>query len=200
MIPNEELPRIAALAKERDLVVISDEIYDFFTYDGVPESIGPLYPPTLVMGGFSKSYAMTGWRLGYVAGPERIIGEMTKLQQFSFVCAPSFAQFAGLTALETDTTAHAEAYRRKRDMMYEGLTEAGYDVVMPGGAFYIFPRVPWGTDEAFVTQAIRNQLLIIPGSVFSERSTHMRISYAASDETISQGLDVLRRLIHQGPP
>jgi aspartate aminotransferase/aminotransferase len=84
-------------------------------------------------------------------------------------------------------------------MIYAGLRDAGYDVVLPRGAFYIFPRVPWGTDETFVAQAIRNRLLIIPGSVFSERSTHVRISYAAPDDTISRGLDVLRRLIRQGP-
>ena len=194
VIPDEELSRIAQLAREHDLIVVSDEIYDFFCYEGVPGSIAALYPKTLLMGGFSKSHAMTGWRLGYVTGPKEIVQEMTKLQQFSFVCAPSFAQVAGVVALQTDTTAHVEAYRRKRDMIYEGLKDAGYEVERPGGAFYIFPKVPWGTDHEFVAEAIRNQLLIIPGSVFSEKTTHMRISYAATDETIERGVEILRKL------
>jgi aspartate aminotransferase/aminotransferase len=200
VVEDAELPRIAALAKQHDLIVLSDEIYDFFTYGPKPRSIAALYPKTLLMGGFSKSHAMTGWRLGYAAGPREIIGEMIKLQQFSFVCAPSFAQFAGLVALETDTSAYAEAYRGKRDLIYSGLVEAGYEVQEPGGAFYIFPKVPWGTDHEFVAAAIKNQLLIIPGSVFSEKATHARISYAATDEMIRRGLEVLRKLKREGPP
>ena len=124
---------------------------------------------------------------------------MTKLQQFSFVCAPSFAQHAGLAALDTDTSAYSDTYRKKRDMIHAGLRDAGYEVEFPGGAFYIFPKVPWGTDHEFVAEAIRNELLIIPGSVFSERGTHVRISYAATEDTIQRGLEVLRKLIAQPP-
>ena len=200
VIPQKELARIAALAKERGALLVSDEIYDLFTYGESVRSIGALYPNTLVMGGFSKSHAMTGWRVGYAAGPKEIVQEMTKLQQFSFVCAPSFAQFAALKAFETDTHGFCDAYRRKRDTIYDGLRRAGYQVQQPGGAFYIFPKVPWGSDHEFVAEAIRNELLIIPGSVFSEKATHVRISYAASDETIARGLKVLHRLIEQGPP
>ncbi len=199
VMDDAELPKIAALAKKHNLVVISDEIYDFFSYEGPRKSIAAIYPNTLLMGGFSKSHAMTGWRLGYVAGPKEIVAEMTKLQQFSFVCAPSFAQVAGVTALETDTSPFREQYRAKRDLIYNGLRDAGYEVQKPEGAFYIFPKAPWGTDQEFVAEAIRNELLIIPGSVFSERATHLRISYAATDETIRRGLDVLRRIAKQGP-
>ena len=200
VVPEEELPKIADLARARDLLVISDEIYDFFSYDAPARSIGPLYSNTLVMGGFSKSHAMTGWRLGYAAGPADVIQEMTKLQQFSFVCAPSFAQAAGLEALKTDTTPYVEAYRRKRDAIHQGLLDAGYDARKPEGAFYVFPRAPWGNDMEFVAEAIRNELLIIPGSVFSEKNTHFRISYAASDETIAKGLEVLARLRARSGP
>jgi aspartate aminotransferase/aminotransferase len=200
LLPNEELEKIAALAREHDLLIISDEIYDFFTYGAPPKSMAALYPKTILMGGFSKSHAMTGWRLGYAAGPKDIIQEMTKLQQFSFVCAPSFAQYAGLVALDVDTTPFRDAYKLKRDMIYEGLRDAGYDVRDPGGAFYIFPRAPWGTDAEFVAAAIKNELLVIPGSVFSEKHSHFRISYAATDETIRKGLAVLKRLIQDGPP
>ena len=195
---DEELPKIAALARERDLILLSDEIYDCFIYDAKPASMGAVYPKTLVMGGFSKSHAMTGWRLGYVTGPKEIIQEMTKLQQFSFVCAPSFAQHAGVAALETDTTPFRDVYLKKRDLICEGIKDAGYEVEKPGGAFYLFPKVPWGTDHEFVAEAIRNNLLVIPGSVFSEETTHFRISYAATEETIERGLEVLRKLIKQG--
>ena len=93
---------------------------------------------------------------------------------------------------------HVADYRRKRDRVYDGL-KGRFDVVKPGGAFYIFPRVPWGTGTEFVTEAIRNNLLIIPGGVFSRADTHVRISYAASDETIDRGLDILNRLATEGP-
>jgi len=195
-----ELPAIAELAAEHNLLVLSDEIYDCFSYDMPPSSIGAACPNTLLMGGFSKSHGMTGWRLGYCAGPREVIAAMTMLQQYSFVCAPSFAQVAGLTALETDTSAYTEAYRRKRDLICDGLTDAGYEIRKPGGAFYVFPKAPWGTDMEFVAEAIRNNLLVIPGSVFSEKNTHFRISYAATEETIEAGLDALRKLIRQGPP
>ena len=193
VLSEQELRDIAALAEEHDLIVISDEIYDCFTFDKKYASIAPMYAKTLLLAGFSKSHAMTGWRLGYAAGPAEIINEMVKLQQFSFVCAPSFAQYAGVKALQVPTRNYLDAYRKKRDMIYEGL-RGKFDVQKPGGAFYIFPRVPWGTDTEFVTEAIKNELLVIPGSVFSERNTHFRISYAAADATIQRGIGILNKL------
>jgi len=190
----EELRMVADLVGGRGILVLSDEIYDSFVYTDTYASMASIHPPTLLLGGFSKTYAMTGWRLGYAAGPEPIIAQMTKLQQYTFVCAPAFAQKAGLVALDQDVSGHMADYRRKRDLIYSGLREAGYEVEKPEGAFYIFPRVPWGSDMQFVEQAIRNNLLIIPGSVFSERNTHFRIAYTAPDETIGRGLEILRRL------
>lgn len=195
----EELRMAAQLAHERGIVVLSDETYEAYAYDGPYASMASAYPQTLLLSGFSKTHAMTGWRLGYAAGPEKLIAAMTKLQQYTFVCAPSIAQAAGVKALAVDTSAQIAAYVRKRDALYEGLREAGYDVQRPGGAFYIFPRVPWGTDLEFVEQAIRNNLLIIPGSVFSERATHFRIAYPVADSTIERGLEVLRRLATRPP-
>jgi len=190
---REELEGVAEVAREHDLLVLSDEIYDCFCYlDNCP-SMASIYPKTLLMGGFSKSHAMTGWRLGYATGPAEIIAEMTKLQQYSFVCAPSFAQYAGVTALEYPLDGACEAYKAKRDLIYNGLKD-NFDVQKPEGAFYIFPKAPWGTDQEFVAEAIKNNVLIIPGSVFSERATHFRISYAAPDDTLKQGIDVLNRL------
>jgi aspartate aminotransferase/aminotransferase len=136
---------------------------------------------------------MTGWRLGYAHGPKRLIDEMIKLQQFSFVCAPSIVQYAGLTAWDHDVTAFVEDYRKKRDFIFEGLKNR-FHVIKPGGAFYLFPQVPRGTGGKFVEEAIRNNLLVIPGNVFSSRDTHFRISYAGDDRTLERGIAILNRL------
>jgi aspartate aminotransferase/aminotransferase len=138
--------------------------------------------------------AMTGWRVGFAAGPKDLLNEMNTLQQYTFVCAPSFAQKAAVKALEMDHSARIDAYRIKRDRIYQGLLERGFTVTKPGGAFYIFPEAPGGDGDAFVTKAIENSLLIIPGSVFSERKSHFRISFAADDETIGRGLQVMETI------
>jgi len=191
---RKDLEAIAPVLAERNTLAFSDEIYDAFTYDEKFASLVDVYPQnTLLFGGFSKAWAMTGWRLGYAAGPADIVREMIKLQQFSFVNAPSMVQEAGLAALDYDTRPWCDEYRRKRDLIYNGLKDY-YEVEKPGGAFYIFPKVPWGDDESFVKAAIDESLLVIPGSVFSEKHTHFRISYAASDETLHRGIEVLQKL------
>jgi len=146
-----------------------------------------------VIDGFSKSHAMTGWRLGYVHGPSLVIDTMIKLQQYSFVCAPQPAQWAGAVAMDVDVSPHIDAYRRKRDMIVEGLSDV-YEIIQPGGAFYVFPKALWGTGTEFVTKAIDNNLLVIPGAIFSHQDTHFRISYAAADSVIERGIEVLRRI------
>lgn len=197
---EDELEEIARIARKHNIFIISDEIYALFSYDGPHLSMATFADGCLLLGGFSKSHSLTGWRLGYALGPMELIEEMTKLQQFTFVCAPSFAQEGALAAMEVDTSERRDDYRRKRDFIYNGLRELGYRVEKPGGAFYIFPEVPWGTDEEFVAEAIRQKLLIIPGSIFSERKTHFRISYAAEDETLQRGLEVFERLFENRRP
>lgn len=196
MYTTQEIKEIAELAKKHNVFIISDEIYHDYDYNHEFDSIGRYYKNTLILDGFSKSFAMTGWRVGFAAGPANIVNEMIKLQQYTFVCAPSFAQYAISKSLEADLSKHIASYERKRDLMYDGLKDT-YQMVKPGGAFYFFPQVPWGTDEEFVTAAIQKNLLIIPGSVFSERHTHFRISYAASEETIKRGIDILKSLARQ---
>ncbi len=178
--------------------MISDEVYRAFCYDHPFASPASWNEDVLVVDGFSKSHAMTGWRLGFAHGPARLIQEMAKLQQFSYVCAPSIAQYAGVAALEQDMTAQTEAYRRKRNMVVEALSD-DFELACPDGAFYAFPRAPWGTGTSFVAEAIKHNLLIIPGNVFSVRDSHFRISYAVDDETLKRGLDVLRKLARSGP-
>ncbi|MGA2704238.1 MAG: aminotransferase class I/II-fold pyridoxal phosphate-dependent enzyme [Isosphaeraceae bacterium] len=192
---DDEMRALAELCKQRNVLLISDEVYRAFCYDASFASPATWNEDVLVVDGFSKAHGMTGWRLGFAHGPSRIIQEMAKLQQFSFVCAPSIVQYAGRAALDEDLTPHIEAYRRKRDMVVAALSDA-YELPFPEGAFYAFPRAPWGTATDFVAEAIRRNLLIIPGNIFSRRDTHFRISYAVDDTTLKRGLDVLRQLAH----
>jgi len=192
-LEDKDVQEIAELLKPREIPVLSDEIYDQFIYDLPQSSIGRYYPHTLTMGGFSKTYGMTGWRLGYTAGPKTIIQEMVKLQQFSFVCAPSFAQKAGVFALDYPMNGPIEEYKRKRDYVYKEL-EPHYKIVKPDGAFYFFPEAPGGDADPFVKKAIDRELLIIPGNVFSEKNTHFRISFSASDETLQKGVQILKEI------
>jgi aspartate aminotransferase/aminotransferase len=194
---EDEVRGLAELAARRNVVLISDEIYQAFCYDRPFVSPAKYNSQTLVVDGFSKTYGMPGWRLGFAHGPSAIIQEMIKLQQYSFVCAPQPAQWAGATALDIDMTSEIEAYRRKRDMIVAGLAD-DYEMVPPGGAFYVVPKAPWGTGAEFVTEAIeKHRLLIIPGSVFSRRDTHFRISYAAPDAVLQQAIEALRSLAHE---
>ena len=193
VVPPETLRGLANLAREAGVLLLSDEIYRVFTYDGPPRSAAEFDPDVLVLDGFGKAYGMTGWRLGFAHGPKRLLEEMSKLQQFTFVCAPSMVQHAGLAAWDWDTSGVVADYRRKRDLLCDGLRER-FEVQKPGGAFYLFPKVPWGTGTEFVTEAIRHNLLIIPGTAFSRRDTHFRVSYAAPDETLHRGIEILNRL------
>lgn len=190
---EDEMRALAELCRQRNVLLISDEVYRAFCYDAPFATPATWNEDVLVVDGFSKAHGMTGWRLGFAHGPSRIIQEMAKLQQFSFVCAPSIAQYGGVAALDDDLTERIEIYRQKRDMVVSAL-EGFYDLPHPEGAFYAFPRAPWGTASEFVIEAIKRNLLIIPGNVFSRRDTHFRISYAAADDTLKRGLDVLRDL------
>ncbi|MFB3885060.1 MAG: pyridoxal phosphate-dependent aminotransferase [Thermodesulfobacteriota bacterium] len=193
--PKDDLLMVARIARERDLLVLSDDIYDRFVFDDPScPSMGQFYQKTLTCGGFSKSWGMTGWRLGYAAGPREILQQMITLQQYTFSSVNSFAQKAAIKALDFNVDDSIERYKKKRDLIYEGLKEK-YRVQKPLGAFYIFPEVPGGDGEAFVERAIQKNLFIIPGSVFSKRNTHVRISFAASEQTLLKGIEVLNRMI-----
>jgi aspartate aminotransferase/aminotransferase len=193
LLTRESLKELALLCRERNILLLSDEVYRVFCYDEPFTSPAEFNEDTVVFDGFSKAYGMTGWRLGYVHGPRRLIEEMIKLQQFTYVCAPSIVQHAGVVALDVDVSAIVADYQRKRDRVVAGLRDR-FEVVRPGGAFYVFPKVPWGTGTDFVTEAVRNNLLVIPGGTFSRRDTHFRLSYAADDRSIDRGLEILNQL------
>ena len=193
---EEDIKALAEVAAEKDVIVMSDEIYEKFCYDGDCPSMANYYDKTLLLGGFSKTYAMTGWRLGYAAVHQslaNVIEEMTKIQQYTFVCAPTPFQKAAISALDYDVSDLVAEYKKKRDLIYNGLKDK-FELVKPGGAFYAFVKAPAGRATEFVEKAIKNNVLIIPGSVFSEKDTHFRISYATTNEKIKQGIEILSKL------
>ncbi len=194
-----EMRMLAEVATEHNLALISDEIYRAFCYDEPFHSPAEWNDRTIVIDGFSKSHSMTGLRLGYIHGPDCLIQQMLKLQQFTFVCAPHPVQWAGVTAWELDLTGYQADYRRKRDLMVS-LLESDFEIAGGQGAFYLFLKTPWGTGTEFVTAAIRNNLLIIPGSVFSPADTHFRLSFAADDDVLREGAQILCRLARSGKP
>ena len=196
-IHRDVIKAVAELAARRGICLVSDEIYSRFAYDGEHVSPAEFNPETIVIDGFSKSYAMTGWRVGYVHGPSHVIDTMIKLQQFTFVCAPHPAQVACVTAMDTDITEYVDAYRDKRDAMIDGLKDV-YEITKPGGAFYLFPKLPWGNGQEFVEKAIENNTMIIPGNIFSDEDTHFRISYAVDERNMERGIESLRKLAELG--
>jgi aspartate/methionine/tyrosine aminotransferase len=151
----------------------------------------------LLVRGFGKTYGCTGWRMGFAAGPKAIIQQMAKLQQYSFVCAPSLAQVGLAGAFEVDMSEKVAAYERKRDMVVRAMGDRA-ELVFPGGAFYAFVKVPQAlgmTGTEFAEQAIERNVLVIPGGVFSARDTHFRISYAVPDEKLTAGLEILSDML-----
>jgi aspartate aminotransferase/aminotransferase len=190
----EEVAAIAEVARRRGVLILSDEIYASYSYDFPHESMGLHSPDSLLVGGFGKAYAITGWRLGFAAGPAELIDQMTLLQQCSFVSAPSITQWAGVAALDVKVSEFRADYRRKRDLVYDEL-KGRYQMEKPQGAFYFFPKCPGGMrDTDFVKRAIARGLLIVPGSACSRKSTHFRISYAVPDPVLERGVDILRGL------
>lgn len=197
---EQEIKMLAQIAGQNDLLVISDEIYNQFCYD-LPQSrcpsIASYHPKTLVLRGFSKTYGMPGWRLGYAAAGQQLqqlVEHMTVLQQYTFVCAPAPLQKAAIAALDADVSALISSYKLKRDLVYEGLKDK-FELTKPAGAFYAFIKAPSGSGTEFVEKALANNVLVIPGGVFSEKDTHFRLSFSTSDEKIRQGIEILRKLV-----
>jgi aspartate/methionine/tyrosine aminotransferase len=194
----EEIRAVAELAYERGICLVSDEIYSKFTYDEPHISAATYNPNTIVIDGFSKTYAMTGWRVGYVHGPAQLMQTMLKIQQYTFVCAPQPAQWAGAAAIDVDMSPYVASYKAKRDRMIQGLKD-DYEIAKPGGAFYLFPKLPWGNGQDFVEEAIANNMMVIPGNIFSDADTHFRISYAVDDAVIDRGIETLCRMARNPP-
>ena len=194
VLSKSEVEAACAVADRHGLVVISDEIYDFFVYDGAFASAVSCAERCVQLGGFSKTYGIPGWRMGYATGPAKVLDAMKTLQQFSFVCAPAPFQHALLHAFDLDMQPYFEDYRRKRNLLASTLDPA-YGLLPPEGSFYAFPQLPRGmSGDAFLQAAIAKKLLIVPGKSFSVHDTHFRLSFAADDSTLSRGIAALNQL------
>ncbi len=209
VMSRSNLEAIARLAKQYDLFVISDEIYDRLVY-GVPHShfatLENARPRTVVLSGFSKSHAMTGWRLGFAAGPAEIIAAMRKVHQYTIMSAPTTAQVAALDAIQNGEP-HVESmrteYDRRRKLIVAGFNKLGLTCFEPHGAFYAFPNVTASgmNDQDFADRLLQEErVAVVPGSAFGASGTgHVRASYATAYEKIEEALERLRRFMeHHG--
>lgn len=205
VLSRKNLEDIAKVCVERDLYVISDEIYAELTYGEKHISIAQMphmAERTIVINGFSKAFAMTGWRLGYAAGPKEIIDQMTKIHQFAIMCAPTTSQYAAVEALrngDEDVAEMTEAYNQRRRYLLHELRRIGLDCFEARGAFYVFPSVrKFGmTSEEFATRLLEEQkVAVVPGSAFGKSGEgYIRISYAYSLDSLKKALERVERFV-----
>ena len=205
ILNREELQIIADIVKEHDLFVMSDEIYSELNYEGGHVSIASIpgmRERTIVINGFSKSYAMTGWRLGYAAGPKEIMKQMLKIHQFVIMCAPTTSQYAAIEALrngDEDVRRMRESYDERRRFLVNALNEMGLPCFEPKGAFYVFPNISaYGmTSEEFARRLLEQErVAVVPGTAFGECGEgFLRISYAYSIDNLKKALDKIEKFI-----
>ena len=205
IMEQKDLEAIAKVIIEKDLYVLSDEIYSELTYkeDHVSiASIPGMQERTILINGFSKAYAMTGWRLGYVCGPRKIIEQMTKLHQYAIMCAPTTSQYAAVEALrngDDDVAMMREAYNQRRRYLVHAFKEMGLECFEPYGAFYIFPCIKeFGmTSEEFASRFLMEEkVAVVPGTAFGNCGEgFLRISYAYSLENLKEALGRMQKFI-----
>ncbi len=205
-LSRKDLEEIADVVNEHDLLVISDEVYGKLTYEGKHtcfSSLNGMRDRTILLNGFSKAYAMTGWRLGYAAGNKEIIEAMMKIHQYVMMCAPITAQMAAMEALRCNDEVErmVSEYNRRRRLMVEGLREIGLSCFEPKGAFYTFPSiVSTGlTSEEFAKRLLlEEKVVVIPGSVFGACGEgFIRCAYAVSQYEIKEVLERMRRFLER---
>ncbi|HLE27594.1 MAG TPA: aminotransferase class I/II-fold pyridoxal phosphate-dependent enzyme [Anaerolineales bacterium] len=207
VMSRENLAQIGQLAEQYDLLVISDEIYDRLVYDGAHvcfSALPGMHPRTILLSGFSKDYAMTGWRLGYAAAPPEILAAMRKVHQYTIMSAPTTAQAAGLEALsggEKFVQEMVAEYNRRRRLLVSGLNTLGLDCFEPKGAFYAFPSVAKsGMDENAFAEALlqEEKVAVVPGSAFGESGAgFVRMAYATAYEKIEEALNRMERFMRR---
>ena len=196
---REQLEEIAAVLRQTNLLVLSDEIYAELTYGGVPHvslaSLPGMWERTVVVNGFSKAYAMTGWRLGYACGPQPVISQMLKMHQFAIMCAPTVSQMAAVEAMRSCDEAIQEMrdeYNMRRRLMVDRLNKMGLTCFEPRGAFYVFPsiRITGMTSAEFCEALLHSKrVAVVPGDAFGACGEgHVRISYSYSMEHLTEAL------------
>lgn len=202
---RDTLEKIVKIAVKNDLFIISDEIYDRLTYDSPHTCLPTLagaYERTILLNGFSKAYAMTGWRIGYAVGPSDVIEAMMKVHQYTMLCAPIMAQDAALEAIKNgyeDSEEMIEQYHQRRNVIVKGLNNAGLPCLMPGGAFYAFPSIKetgLTSDEFCERLLFEEKVAVVPGNAFGECGEgHIRCSYATSLDRIQQAVERIGRFV-----
>ncbi|MDA8188743.1 MAG: aminotransferase class I/II-fold pyridoxal phosphate-dependent enzyme, partial [Dehalococcoidales bacterium] len=207
VVTSQELMAIADVARRHDLIVISDEIYDRLTYEGEHTcfaSLPGVWDRTILLGGFSKAYAMTGWRIGYAAAPSDILEAMLKVHQYVMMCAPTPGQKAALEALRNGESAVQEMvkeYNRRRKVIYKGFQEIGLPCFEPKGAFYIFPNVEvtgLSSDEFAEALLKEEKVAVVPGTAFGDSGAgHVRCCYATSMKNINEALARVGRFVER---
>ena len=207
VMERKDLEAVAEVVKKHDLFVLSDEIYSELTYLDEHVSIASLpgmKERTILINGFSKAYAMTGWRLGYACGPEVIISQMTKIHQFAIMCAPTTSQYAAVEALKNgdeDVVMMREEYNQRRRYLLHRFKEMGLECFEPFGAFYMFPSIKeFGmTSEEFANELLKSQkVAVVPGTAFGECGEgFLRISYAYSLEDLKEALGRIEVFINE---
>ena len=205
ILEREELKALADVLRDRDIAILSDEIYAELTYGKRHISIASIdgmRERTVIASGFSKAYAMTGWRLGYLCGPSVWLKQMTKLHQYAIMCAPTMSQFAAIEALregDADIAEMTAEYDRRRTFIYEGLRDIGLPVMMPEGAFYIYPYIGGfglSSEEFCGRLLMEEKCAIVPGTAFGECGEgYARISYAYSVKHIEEALEKIKRFV-----
>ena len=206
LLDRKTLRSIATLVREHDLLVVADEIYDRLVYSEEPfvpfASLPGMNDRTVTVGGFSKAFAMTGWRLGYVCAPADIIAAMMKIHQYTLMCAPTSAQAAALEALrhgEPDVREMREAYNQRRKLLLEGLAKIGLEPNQPQGAFYAFPsiRSTGMTSEEFTEKLlVEDKVAVVPGNAFGPSGEgFIRCCYAVSVDEIEEALERMGRFV-----
>lgn len=207
ILEREDLEAIAQVVLEKDLFVVSDEIYAELSYKGDHVSIAQIpgmQERTILINGFSKSYAMTGWRLGYACGPEVIIKQMIKIHQYAIMCAPTNSQYAAVEALKNgdeDVARMREAYNQRRRYLMHAFQEMGLPCFEPYGAFYVFPCIrQFGmSSEEFATRFLEEEkVAVVPGTAFGACGEgYLRISYAYSLDDLKRALERLGRFVEK---
>ena len=205
IMEREDLEKIAEVIKKHDIYVMSDEIYSELTYKGEHVSIASIedmQERTILINGFSKAYAMTGWRLGYACGPESIIKQMTKIHQFAIMCAPTTSQYAAVEALrngDDDVKMMRQAYNQRRRFLLNAFKEMNLECFEPFGAFYVFPCIKeFGmTSEEFATRFLEEEkVAAVPGNAFGESGEgYLRISYAYSLDNLKIAMERFKRFV-----
>ncbi|MEJ5202279.1 MAG: aminotransferase class I/II-fold pyridoxal phosphate-dependent enzyme [Anaerolineales bacterium] len=204
---RERLLELVRIAEEHDLMLISDEIYDRLVY-GVPHVCVPALPGarerTILIGAFSKDYAMTGWRIGYCAGPKEIMQGLVRVHQYTIMCAPTTAQAAAITALrecEEDVMEMREEYDRRRKLIVSGLNRIGLPTFEPRGAFYAFPKVSVTglDDDTFANRLLQEEhVAVVPGNAFGAGGEgFVRCSYATAYEKIEEALRRIEKFVNR---